>query len=139
MLIYRFSSSVVVTHINIKMAIQPGSAATLGPVIRFTLFRAAQGTAFAANLQGSYNPVVTSAVSRLYWDHYYVTPATLATGGFPLTVHKSIKLKHQQKFSGAAAGTTTGDSLFLIIQSSAGAGTGAPVLTGVVEVYFQPT
>lgn len=134
----RFSSSVMMTHVNISLVAQAGTTAAQTGIIRITMFRAASGTVFAANLQGSYSPIVTGTSSRLIWDRHYEVASTLAAAGFPTIIRKSLKVKHQQKFSGTVAGTTTGDCIFLIIQSNFGAGTAAPALQGVVEVFFQP-
>lgn len=135
----RFSSSILLTHVNLSIVAQPGTTAAQPGIIRCTIIRAASGTLFAANLQGSYSPIVTGTSSRLLWDRHYELASTLAAPGFATVIRKSIKIKHHQKFSGTIAGTTTGDSIFLIIQSNFGAGTAAPGLTGVVEVFFQPT
>lgn len=135
----RFSTSVKLTNINISCAVQPGTTSAVEVVMRVTLIRATSGTTFAANLQGSYSPVVPGTVTQLLFDRHYVVASTLAAAGFPTIIKKRIKVNHMQKFTGVGAGTTTGECLFLIMQSSSGAGTGAPILTGVVEVFFQPT
>lgn len=75
---------------------------------------------------------------QLYYDKFFSIPSTLAAAGYPVNLNMSVRCRHFQKFSGTGANTTTGESIYLIIQSTAGAGTGAPVITGNLEVFFDP-
>lgn len=135
----RFSSSIILTRLRAQMIAFAGTTATVPCCIRFSVVRAPQGAVFAANLTGSYSPIVTGTISQLLYDKYYEVGGTLATTGFGTRIYCNIKLRHQQKFSGTIAGTSTGDTLYLIIQSNIAPGTAAPTLLGSVEVFFQPT
>lgn len=96
------------------------------------------GLGFATNITGSFNPVQTGTTLQLYYDKYFTIPAPITGQGFPVNWNISIKAKHFQKFSGTGAGTTSGESVYLICQSDALAGTTAPVPQGVFEVFFDP-
>lgn len=67
----RFGSHVDCTHLNLKMQASPGTTSTTVTNMRFTLFIAQQGLAFAANMVGSYNPVAGSSSIRLLKDMFY--------------------------------------------------------------------
>jgi hypothetical protein len=134
----RFGSHVDVTHINVKVQLVPGSTANSVTQVRATLLKAEAGIAFAAAMQSTYSPVADSSCIRLYRDGFRQVAAANASAGYSTMINWSVKIRHRQKFSGTGAATTTGDSLFLIIQSSAANGTTCPAASGVVEVFFKP-
>lgn len=129
----------MLTHLNIKLVAHPGSTSTTPSTIRVTVLRATQGVVFAANMTQTYSPIATNTSTRLIFDGYFPVGATPGTEGYPCRINKSLKIRHKQKFTSASAGSSTGDCMYLIIQSDKVAGTTAPVLTGVVEIFFQPT
>lgn len=136
----RFSTQCVLNRLNLKFGIIPGTTSTTPSNVRITVLRGQSGLAFASNMTGSYNPIAYGTSTKLLWDTFLQVPATLATVGFPIAVNKSLRLgKHKQKFTSAAAGTSTGECLYCIIQSDKTAGTTAPVLVGTIEIYFDPT
>lgn len=122
----------------LKGALRAGSTSTVGATVRITVFQGQSGLAFAANMSGSYNPVVDSTSTRLLYDRYYFVPPAQTV--YPVTpVHINLKAKHRQKFSGSGANTNTGESVFIIVQSDAVAGTTAPNWSaGVLEEWFKP-
>lgn len=136
----RFGSHVDLLRLVLKGVISPGSTAAAISTVRITVFQGQSNLAFAANLFGSYNPIVDSTSTRVYFDKYYsVGPSNAAAsfGGVP--VHINLKTKHRQKFSGAGSGTNTGESIYMIIQSDKAAGTTAPGFTGgFLEEWFKP-
>lgn len=135
----RFGNNVDMSRLLVKGTLIPGSTSTTPSVVRLSVFRAQAGIAFAANLTGSYSPVLSSTSTRLLYDKFYSIPGTYATPGFPVNINLNIKLKHRQKFSGAAAAGQTGDSLFIIAQSDKTAGTTAPAWgSGFMEIWFKP-
>lgn len=118
-----------------------GASAT---ILRITVFKAQAGVVFVANLTGSYNPIVTSTSKWLYFDRFWTVPENNAGGSyFPLNLNFSVRLNagktkgHLQKYNGSGAGTTTGDSIMVIIQSN-GTGANNPVIFGTLEHYFDP-
>ena len=134
----RFGSHVDVTHINLKGVLAAGSTSTVQETVRCTLL-VSEAQAFAANMNNTYNPIADNQSQRLIKDQFISVPATNSSPGYPSQINWSMKLKHRQKFSAPAAGTTTNNCLLLIIQSTAVAGTLAPVFqAGLIEVYFKP-
>lgn len=135
----RFGNHVDVNHLNIKLVFQPGSAAAATIPVRITVFTAAQNFVFGTAMNSTYSPIASGGVTRLIYDQYLQIAAATATAGFPTTVNKSLKFRFRQKFSGSGTTTQTGDTLFMIIQSTVAAGTSAPTLSaGVVEIFFKP-
>lgn len=134
----RFGAKTQVRRINLKGCIRPGASSVLPALVRLTCFRAESGLSFAANMTGSYNPIQTSTSLQVYLDKYYTIAATPATVGFPVNINISIKVKHFQKFTGSAAGTTTGECIYLLCQSDIATGATAPVISGNFEVFFDP-
>lgn len=136
----RFGSHVDFQRIVLKGLIQPGGTSTNMCPVRITCFRGQSGLVFASNLNGSYNPIADSTSTQLLFDKYYpITPALTSGSPGATRVHISIKTKHRQKYSGAGAGTTTGGSLYFVVQSNVAAGTSAPTwAAGVLEEYFKP-
>lgn len=133
----RFGAKVLITHINIKGAFTPATAT--GPsVVRITILRLPTNSVFAANTSGSYSPIVTGTSLQTYYDKFYQVGAAPATVGYPTLINISKKIKFYQKYSGTGAGTATGESIFVIIQSNFAAGATAPLITGVIETFFQP-
>lgn len=55
----RFGGSVHLTRLNLKGVLTPGSTAAATCTVRVTVFRARAGLTFAANMTGSYSPIVT--------------------------------------------------------------------------------
>jgi len=131
----RFGTKILITHVNVKGILTPAGASTIPAVVRVTIIRLPSGAAFAANMQGSYSPIVTGTSLQVYYDKYY-TVCGGTTVGYGTSVNVSKKLKWYQKYSTNAAFSTTGESLFLIIQSNLAAT--LPLLTGVLEIFFQP-
>lgn len=133
----RFSSQVYLRRVNIKGVMLPGSAAGNPTIARISLIRAVSGLVFASNMSGSYSPIVTGTSLQVLSDKFY-TLGSYTNIGFPVNLNISIKLRHKQKFSGVGAGTGTGDCLYLIMQSGVVAGTAAPSVSGVMEIFFDP-
>lgn len=102
------------------------------------MFRALAGIAFAQNISSTYNPIADSTATQLLYDKFYSTPGEPTQPGYKIDLNLQIKSKHRQKFTGAGAGTQTGEVIYIIIQSDYAAGTAAPVITGVIEEYFKP-
>jgi len=135
----RFGNHVDFTRLVIKGTLIPGTTSVTPSVVRLSVIRGQSGLAFAANLTGTYNPVVSSTSTQVIYDKFYSIPATYATVGFPVNINLSIKLKHRQKFSGAAAAGQTGETLYLIVQSDKAAGTTTPAWgSGFMEIWFKP-
>lgn len=136
----RFGSHSVLTRMNFTALLTPGTTATGFVSVRCTLLRAQSGLAFASNMAGSYNPVADNTIIQVLKDEFYrVAPNSTTQYFFPTKINWSIKLNHRQKFSGTGASTTTGDCLYLILQSGATAGTTAPTIgAGKWEVFFKP-
>lgn len=135
----RFGSHVVMTRLNFVAVFGPGSTSTLPSTIRVTLLKAQSGLAFASNMSGSYSPIADNNVIQVLKDVFYRIPPAQASLYFPTVCNWSVKLNHRQKFSGTGASTTTGDCLYLLVQSGATAGTTAPVIVaGKWEVFFKP-
>jgi len=134
---HRFSSQVYMRRLNIKGVLVPGSAAGNPAICRIAVIRAVAGLAFAGNMTGSYSPIVTGTSLQVYYDRFF-TLGTYASIGFPVNLNISLKLNHKQKFSGTGAGSTTGDCLYLIVQSGVVSGTAAPSISGVLEIFFDP-
>lgn len=122
---------------NLKGCIVPGSTAANATTCRVSIIRVQSGAAFTANMSGSYSPIVTGSALQLYYDKFYAIPA-YAGPGFPVNLNISVKINHKQKFSGTGAGTQTGDSVYVVIQSVNPSGTTAPALQGVMEIFFDP-
>ena len=135
----RFSSTIQLTRLNIKGVMVPGSAATAPCAARITVIRGQSGLAFAGNVTGTYNPVQTSTSTQLIYDRFFPIAAAPSTAGFATNINLSIKLNHKQKFTGTTTNTTTGTSIYCIIQSGQAGGTSAPTFyCGVMEIFFQP-
>lgn len=135
----RFANHVDLSRLVIKGPLVPGSSASMPTVVRITVIRGSSGLAFAANLTGSYNPIADGTVTRLLYDRFYNVAPAQTNQGFATNVYINIKLRHRQKFTGANAGTQTGESLYLICQSDkASTAAGATWNGGVVELYFKP-
>lgn len=135
----RFGSHADIQRLIVKGLIR-GGATAISSAIRVTVFRGRFGLAFAPNTSGSYNPVVDSTSTRLYFDKFYVIGgATSTNGDGSVSLNMNIKLAHRQKFSGSGAGTNTAESVYLVIQSDFAAGGTAPTVSqGVIETYFKP-
>lgn len=135
----RFGTKIRMKRFILRGILLAGTTAAATLPVRITVIRAESGTAFAANTTNSYNPLFTGTSLQLYYDKFFSIPSTIAAAGFPVNLNLSINLKgHMQKYSGTGLNTTTGDSIFCIIQSTAGAGTGAPTIIGNLEVFFDP-
>lgn len=136
----RFSTQCILKRLNLKFGIIAGTTSTTVSNVRVTVIRAESGLVFASNMSSSYNPIVAGTSTKLLYDKYVQVGATPATMGFPCVFNKTLKLgKHKQKFTAVGAGTQTGESIYLIIQSDKSVGTTAPVPIGTIEVYFDPT
>jgi len=134
----RFGSHVDFQRLILKGTIRGGTTATVG-FVRITVFRARSGLAFAANTTGSYNPVVDSTSTRLYHDKFHCIAGATSPNGPVLALNLNLKIGHRQKYTGAAAGTGTAESVYVIIQSDFVAGATAPTIAGGdMEEYFKP-
>jgi len=133
----RFSSQIYMRRVNVKGVLLPGSAAGNPAIARITIFRAESGLVFGANMTGSYSPIVTGVSLQVYYDRFF-TLGTYTNIGFPVNLNFSVKLKHKQKFSGTGAATASGHSIYMIVQSGVAAGTAAPSISGVMEIFFDP-
>jgi len=117
--------------------ILPGSAATNPAIIRISVIRGQAGFAFSANLTLSYSPIVTGTSLQVYYDKHFTT-GSYTNLGFPVNLDIKLPIRHKQKFSGTGAGTTTGDCVYMIVQSGVASGTSAPSISGVMEVFYDP-
>lgn len=135
----RFSSQCILKRLRIRGTFIAGSTSNTPSAVRITVFRAISGIAFAANLTSTYSPIAYSTATYLLYDKFCTVGATSATFGYPTNLDINIRLNHKQKFTGTGGGTQTGQSIYCIIQSDKTAGTTAPVLEGVMEIYFDPT
>lgn len=94
---------------------------------------------FAANMSGSYNPVVDSTSTRVWLDRFISVPPGIGSGTKNPDIKINLKVKHRQKYSGAGAATNAGESVYIICQSNVVAGTTSPVwAAGVLEEWFKP-
>lgn len=134
----RFSSKTQVKYVRLRGIMLAGTTATIATPVRLSCIRAESGLSFATNMTGSYNPIQTGTTLQYYFDKFFTIPAPLTGQGFPVNLDIKIKCKHVQKFSGTGAGTTSGESIYLICQSNIAAGTAAPQILGTFEVYFDP-
>lgn len=135
----RVGSKVYCTRLFIKGTISAGSTAAANTPVRITILKSSSNAAFASNMTGTYSPISTGASEYVFFDKFISIPSAGATAGFPVNLNISVRPKHYQKFTGAGVGTTTGESIFVIMQSGAVAGTTAPTISsGVMELYFQP-
>lgn len=134
----RFSSQCILKRLRVKCGFNPGGGSVTLSVVRVTVYRGITGAAFAANMTGSYNPIAYSISTQLLYDKY-LTVTSAGSAGFGTVLDLNLKLNHKQKFTAAAAGNQTGESIYLIIQSDHTAGTTAPTPQGVFEIYFDPT
>lgn len=126
-----------------NMTVRPGSASTLPSTIRCAIVRAPVGATLAntvVNLDTSSASVRDNVISRVYYDKWFSVPATPATVGFAQRITFNIALKNfRVNYSGAAAGTNTGETIFMILLSGVATGTAAPLVSdGLVDVWFQP-
>lgn len=126
------------TRISLRGVMFPGTTAAAPCLVRVTVFRAQSALAFAANMTGSYNPIVGGTALYQYYDKFFPVAATLATQGYGTPFRLNLKLPHMQKYTGAGANTTTGECIYIIMQSNVTAGTAAPTIIGVLETFFQP-
>lgn len=134
----RFSSQVYLRRLNMRGVFLPGTAASNPAIARITVFRGQAGLSFATNLASSYSPIVTGTSLQVYYDKHFTIPGSYTNPGFAVNINISLKIPHKQKFSGTAAASQTGDCIYVIVQSGVAAGTSAPTLTGVMEVFFDP-
>lgn len=140
----RFSSTTRSSRLVFRGILSPGAGSTIAELVRITVFKAQSGLVFAANTTGSYSPIVTGTSMWTYFDKFYTVPPSSTAYYFPVNLNFSVAIKqgkkrgHLQKYSGTGAGTTTGDSVYVIIQAGVGAGAGAPIITGTLEHYFDP-
>lgn len=133
----RFSSQTKYKRINIKGVLRPGSTAGSTANARITIIKAPQNLSFTANTNSSFSPIVTGASIQVLFDRFYAVPAFSSPGwGNPINI--SVKCTHVQKFNGTGSNASSGDSIFVIIQSDQTAGTTAPTINGVLEVFFDP-
>lgn len=138
----RFGTVTRTVRLRGQFTINPGSASVSAAAVRFTIFRAQVGTTAAAaiiGLDNSANPIANNTISQVFLDRRLQCPATLASVGFPCVLRFSVKLKNfRLNYSGSAAATQTGESIFMLFQSNQ-TSTLAPVLTsGNAEVWFHP-
>lgn len=135
----RFSTTVLLTRLMIKGVITPGSSAAVPSAVRITVIRGQQGLVFASNMSSTYSPVATNTSTQLIFDKFYPVCSTRATAGYGTPCNINIKLHHKQKYSGTAVNTTTGECLYLIVQSGQPNDTTQPIFyCGHFELYFQP-
>lgn len=135
----RFSSKAQLRRVNFGGMILAGTTATTPVLVRISIVRLQSGSAFASNLFTTYNPIQTGTSLQVYYDKYFEVAGNAgATCGWPTCFNVSKKIKHFQKYSGTGANNATGDSIFMIMQANATAGTGAPTVSGVLEVFFDP-
>lgn len=138
----RFANQCQLKRVIIKCVIIPGSTQVVPVPIRITIFRAESGSTLAAtvvNLNTSVSPVAATTITQVIMDRYLTVSPTIATQAYPLNLNMSVKVPHHQKFSGVAAGTNAGESMYLSIISNTATGTAAPVIvSGFFEEWFQP-
>lgn len=138
----RHGNKTRVYRIRIQAIVQPGSTSTAVAGCRLLVFRA--GANFAAgSLAGAFsqsvNPITNTGVLQIYYDKSWSCAATPATAGFPLNINLNIPIKFDVKYSGAGAGSTTGETVFVALLGTVASGTTAPSVTnGYYEVFFQP-
>jgi len=135
----RFGNHVDYLRAVLRCQISPGGTAATVSGVRISILRGISGFVFAANMTGSYNPIVGSTITRCLYDKFFSVAPANATQGYPTDININLKLKHRQKFTGGGAGTTTGESIYVLIQSDKTAGTTAPqIFNGVFELFFKP-
>lgn len=135
----RFSTTIQLTRVALRGVIVPGSTASASSAVRITVFRGQSALAFASNMTATYSPIGTNTTTQIILDRFYPVAAAPGTAGYGTNVNINLKLNHHQKFTGTAAGTSTGESIYMIVQSGNAVGTTAPSwYAGVLEVYFQP-
>lgn len=139
----RFGTTVHMKRLRLKIVIVPGTTAAAPCPYRICIFRASVGSTLA---QTVVDCNTTSAVlannrmTRVVYDRLYSCAAPIGTAGYPMVHDISVNLNnHLQHFTGAAAGSQTGEEYFLSLISNNAAGTTAPVISaGFVEYWFQP-
>lgn len=135
----RFGAHVDIQRLIIKGCLIPGTTAATPATVRVTVLRGAYNLAFAANMTATYSPIADSVYTRLLYDRFFTVASSQANQGFATPLNINLKIKHRQKFGTNAAGSESGEAIFLIIQSNFVAGTTAPVFgSGVWECYFKP-
>lgn len=125
----------------LRAGIVAGSTAVDQTVCRISVIRGPSNLAAAGTVGTTISPVANTNVLQIYYDREFIVPAvnTSATG-YPvhLYINCPIKLGHL-KFSGAAAGNISAESIFLIWSSNKVVGTTAPAwLAGNMEFYYLP-
>lgn len=135
----RFSTTIQLTRVMLRGVIVPGSTASAASAVRITVIRGQSALAFASNMTATYSPIGTNTSTQVLMDKYFPVAAAPGTAGYGTNIYINLKLNHHQKFTGTAAGTSTGESIYMICQSGNAVGTTAPSwYAGVLEIYFQP-
>lgn len=139
----RYVNTVYMKRLIVQCTIIPGSTQAIPCSVRVFLIRAQSGSTLAGlaiTTNTSLSPVnqATGVIEKCY-DRMHTVAPSLATQYFPLNIRINKKCRLKQKFSGAAAGTNVGESLFFGIISNIATGTAAPlILSGHLEEWFQP-
>lgn len=121
----------------------PGSTAATPSTVRIVVLRAQVGSAVAGtvpNLTVSCNPIADNGVQQVYCDKLYTVAAPIATAGYGTKVFIKCKLySHQTNYISNAAGSQSGESIFIVVLSDKAPGTTAPVFqSGHYEHWYMP-
>lgn len=134
----RHGNQILCTHLKIMGSCTAGSTATGTTNCRLVVYKASSLSAGIYSFLQTYNPIYNIGVIQLIHDEYFQVAGPAAGQPYSKVIRRNIKLRHKQKFSGAAAATTAGDSIYVEMFSSAAAGTTAPIFNGRIEEYFKP-
>jgi len=136
----RHGTKITIKRLKGMFVTAPGSTQVQIEPIRVTIVRAQVGLT-GANLVSSMN--ITTAtpadnpINRVVFDRYYQVMPTAAA--VACQVKFNIPLNHVERFTGGGAGTTTGETYYVVLQSGVATGTLAPTLRyGNFEVWFTP-
>jgi len=140
----RTGNSVIVRRLSLRASVAPTTTTTQPCQMRISIVKAATGATLVGNMTTSYNPLLANGLFYVYYDKFFTVPtiigpvATLEPANFPLNININLKMKHRQKFLSNAAGTEQGEAVMIVIQSNLASGATAPVIAGLLEVFFDP-
>lgn len=123
----------------------PGTTQAVPVPIRYGLIRAQAGSTLAntvINTIVSANPIANNNITQLFRDKLDLVCPTILTAAYPTRIRLNVKFGSsgfRTNYSGSAAGTQSGETLFFYAISNVATGTAAPAISGGhMEVWFQP-
>lgn len=139
----RFTTSIHARSLRFHFVVVPGTTQAGVVPYRICVFRAQSGSTLANTLvdcNTTSNPIADNRMTRVFYDKLFTSGGPTAAQGFPNTHNFTVSLKnHKQQYTGDAATSTTGDSIFIAMISNVATGTAAPFISaGFFERWFQP-